>query len=243
MRMVHYYVALGCVCLAALVATVVTGIFRDASETHLWLGLSTSILCVATNTILILFMIVTGRVLKVAIRTRPLRREFLDELNAFFARRGAYPAALVAAASAAGSAVLGYGRFIGVPIFVHEALGLVALLVNLLAFTSGCRSLRANQALLDRAARELDRLDREGVRFDPAAGGPDWAYSRSARWAIFALCAWLPYLYWGLVVWRGAFREVPDLLLALSALGSILGAIAAWSTRERHQDGDQPSSS
>ncbi len=229
--MIHYYGALGGLLLPLLVATILSGIFRGEPNLHLWLGLTSAILAVATNTVLILFMIVTGRVLKVAMRSRPLGPEFLAELNQFFARRGAYPLAILGAASAAATAVLGYGRFIGVPAGVHELLGVLTFLSNACALTGGFRALRENQGLLDRVARELDRLDRAGVPVNPDDSGPDWAYPPSARWAIFALCAWLPYLYWGLVVWRGAFREVPVFLLVISILCSCAGALAAYRTR------------
>jgi hypothetical protein len=237
MRMIHYYGAVGALLVPLLVATVLTGIFHRPGDLHLWLGLATAILAVATNTVLILFMIVTGRVLRVAMRSRPLGPAFLEELNRFFARRSAYPLALVGAASVTATAVLGYGRFIGVPVAVHECLGVLTLLLNLAALSKGLRSLRENQRLLDRVARELDRLDRAGVEPDPLVGAPDWAYSATTRWVVFALCAWLPYLYWGLVVWRGEFGEVPRFLLVASALASCAGLVFAVRARSARRGG------
>ncbi|HZO08638.1 MAG TPA: hypothetical protein VFC77_04620, partial [Myxococcota bacterium] len=107
--MAHYYAGMALLTAPCLLLTLLTGIFRDDSQRHLLLGFTTAILCVATNTLLILFMIVSGRVLKAASRSRDLGREFLAELNEFFARRSAYPVAILSAFVATAAAVLGYG--------------------------------------------------------------------------------------------------------------------------------------
>ncbi len=229
--MVHYYLALACVLAPCLLLTLVSGAFHDGSQRHLFLGFFTAVLSVATHTLLILFMIVSGRVLRVAMQSRALPAQFLAELNGFFAERSAYPMALFSAFAATAAAVLGYGRFIGVPAAVHVLVGLGAVLLNALALGQGVRSLRANQLLLDRAAGELDRLDAAGAPVRPGAGEPQWSIGPAARWIVFAVSAWGPYLYWGLVVWRGAFARVPPALLALSALGSLLGLAQAWRLR------------
>jgi hypothetical protein len=229
--MVHYYLALAFVLAPCLLLTVLTGVFLDGSQRHLSLGLFTSVLCVATNTLLILFMIVSGRVLRVAMQSRALAPAFLDELNLFFARRRAYPLAVLSAFAAAAAAVLGYGRFIGVPAEVHVLAGLGAVLLNAFALGEGARTLRENQALLDCAAAELDRLDAAGAPVRADAGGPSWAYPRRTRWLVFALSAWGPYLYWTLVVWRGAFDRVSPMFLVLSALASLYGLCQAARAR------------
>lgn len=232
MRMSHYYLLLALVLVPCLVATVVTGIWHDGSQRHLTLGLFTAILCVATNTLLILFMIVTGRVLRAAMRARPLGREFLADLNDFFARKHAYPLALVASASAVATAVLGYGRFIGVSIAVHFVLGIATVLINLAAVPIALRTLRENQGVLDRAADELDRIDREAATpSELPIAEPEWAFEAATRWAIFAASAWLPYLYWGLVVWRGRFGQVPTLFLVLTTAVSTACLLIAWRRR------------
>jgi hypothetical protein len=231
MRMLHYYLALALVLAPCLVLTLLSGALHDGSELHLGLGLFTGVLCVATNTLLILFMLVTGRVLKAAMLARSLAPEFLEELNQFFARRRAYPLAVLAACVATAAAVLGYGRYIGVPATVHALAGLAAVLVNALALVHGVRALRANQALLDRAATELDRLDAAGAPVRAEAGAPPWAYSPRTRWLVFAASAWAPYLYWSLVVWRGAFERVSPLFLVLSALASVFGLAQAARAR------------
>src|SRR6185436_9741898 len=87
MRMVHYFSAAALLLLGGLVWTVLSGLTHDGSDAHFTAGLVTSILAIAAHTLLILFMIVTGRVLKEAMRTRPMGPEFLDELNRFFARK------------------------------------------------------------------------------------------------------------------------------------------------------------
>lgn len=239
MRMVHYYLALACVLAPCLVLTLLSGAFHEGSQRHLLLGFFGAVLCVATHTLLILFMIVSGRVLKVAMQSRPLSPAFLEELNRFFAERRAYPLALFSAFAATAAAVLGYGRYIGVPAAVHVLVGVGAVLMNLLALGQGVRSLRANQRLLDRAAGELDRLDAAGAPVRPEAGEPQWSLGPAARWLVFALSAWGPYLYWSLVVWRGAFARVHPALAALSVLVSLFGLAQAW--RARGSTGPSPS--
>ena len=228
--MVHYYAALGVALALALVATLWTGAFHDGSGRHLVVGLFTAILCVATNTLLILFMLVTGRILRAAAAARALSSEFLAELNQFFARKRAYPAAVLSAFAAAVAAVLGHGRFIGVPAFVHMLVGLAAALLNLGTLGLGVRALRANQELMDRASRELDRLDSAQAP-EATSGEPPWSFGRSARWLIFAISSWGPYLYWGLVAERGDFERVAAPLPILCALSSLAGLIAAWRAR------------
>jgi len=232
MRMLHYYLALALILVPGLFLTVASGIWHDGSDRHLLLGLFVSVLAVATNTLLILFQIVTDRVLRSATQARQLSREFLAESNQFFARRRAYPTALIAAASASAAAVLGYGRYIGLSPALHVLAGIAAAGLNLFALGQGASALRANQRLLDRAASELDRLDATGA---PATSdsGPTWAYSPSARWLIFALSAWGPYLYWSLVVWRGDLGRVTPLFPALTLAVSTLGLMQAWRSRAR----------
>jgi cytochrome b subunit of formate dehydrogenase len=230
MRMVHYYLALAFVLVPCLALTIWSGALHDGTDRHLVLGLFTAFACLATNTLLILFMIVTGRVLKAAMQTRALPGAFLAELNQFFAQRRAYPLAVSAAFAATVAAVLGYGRYIGVAPLVHVLAGVAAVLFNVQAIVLGVRTLRANQRLLDRAAAELDRLDASGAPHVDA-GGPQWTVGPAKRWLVFAASAWGPYLYWALVVWRGAFGHVSPLLLALSALVSLFGLAQAWRQR------------
>jgi len=231
MRMVHYYLVLGLVLAPCLLVTLVTGAFQDGSQRHLVLGILTAVACVATHTLLLLFMIVSGRVLKAAMQSRPLPSEFLAELNAFFAQRKAYPIAILAAFAASAAAVLGYGRFIGVPSAVHMLVGLTAVLLNAMALGQGVQALRRNQVLLDRAAAALDRLDAQGIPPRPGSGETRWTVGPATRWLVFALSAWGPYLYWSLIAWRGAFGRISPLFPILTAVVSAFGLARAWRAR------------
>lgn len=203
MRMVHYYGALALVVAPLLVVTAVSGLLARGGETHLAIGLVAAVTAVAAHTLLILFMIVTGRVLKAAMRSRDLDGAYLAQLNAFFARRSAYPGALLAAAAIVTTGVLGYGqRGFGLPPAAHLATGVAALVLNLWALTQGVSTLRRNQALLDRTADELDRLDALG-RAPREDGAEAFRFGPAARWLIAAGAVWSPWLYWGLVVWSG----------------------------------------
>jgi hypothetical protein len=233
MRMVHYYLALVLPAPFLLLATLLAGLFHDGSERHVGLGLVTAILCVGVHTLLILFMIVTGRVLRAAMQSRRLPGEFLEELNEFFARKKAYPVALGAAAATAATAVLGYGRNIGVPVEVHMLCGIGIVCLNPWAMLVGVRTLRENQVLIDRAADVLDRLDAATPEEERVVDtGPDWAFGPRARCLVFAVSAWLPYLYWALVVWRGEFARVAPAFLILTALASASAFLAAARVRK-----------
>jgi len=222
--MVHYYLGTAILLVPALLATLASGALHSGSETHMYLGLFTSMGCVAQNTLLILFMIVTGRVLRQAVALRDLPERFLAQLNDFFAERVAYPAALFAATFAVAAAVLGHGALIGVPVWVHMLVGLSACLINLWTIGLGIKSLRRNQALIDEAALILDHLDAERGDNEeelPAAQA-QWAYGPKVRWLIFAMCAWLPYGYWGAIVWHGEFARISAVFLTGTALVSLL---------------------
>ena len=237
--MVHYYLALAFVLAPCLLATLLSGAFQDGSERHLLVSFFTAVLCVATQTILILFMIVSGRVLKAAMKSRRLEPRFLAELNDFFARRRAYPLAILAAFAATAAAVLGYGRYIGVPPAVHMLVGLAAVLLNVFALGAGARTLKEHQGLMDRAAAELDRLDRIGAPVDVAATEIPWAYPARTRWIVFGLSAWAPYLYWALIEWRGAFARVPWPVPLVTALVSAFGLYQAARSTPR-TEGERP---
>ncbi len=232
MRMVHYFGALALIVAPALLATAITGIFADPA-THLAVGLLTAIFAVATHTLMIVFMIVTGRVLKAAMQSWALDGTYLAELNAFFAKQSSYPAAILASGAIVATGVLGYAqRGFGLSPHVHTLVGLGALLINLWALVIEHRTLVQNQALLDRTAVELDRLERDRAPSREAHGEPALPrYSPSARWSFAALSAWGPWLYWTFVVWKGAFEQVDPLFSFGTAFASLFCLACAWILR------------
>jgi len=190
MRMLHYFALLGALVVPGLLATAALGL-SGKLELHLKVGLLAAISAVGLHTLVILFMIVTGRVLREAVRVRELPREFLDELNEFFARKAAYPAAVFASVAIVFAGVAGYAvPALGLPLWVHPLAGGLAVLYNLWAVLVEFGALRENRDLIDRAARLLDRIDTEleerGELPEPVDQVPD--ASRIARWgAILAI--------------------------------------------------------
>lgn len=234
MRMVHYFAVGAGLTVIALLAAAGTGILQQPSaDAHLSAGLVAAVVAVGTHTLLILFMIVTGRVLREAMGSRPLGKEFLGELNAFFARKKAYPLAGLSALAVVATAVLGYGQNIGVPSSVHMLLGVGTVLLNLWALQAELRALAENQVLIDRVSAELDRIDREHPEIVAAAraAAEEDPEGAAGRWLAAGLAAWLPYLYWGLIEWRGDFHEVPLWLPIGTALASAYALLCAWLSR------------
>lgn len=230
MRMLHYFGGLAALSTLALLATAASG-FAGAGERHLEVGLVGAVLGVATHTLLIVFMIVTGRILKEAVRVRDLSPTYLEELNAFFAKKRAYPAAILGAFSVVVTGVLGMtARGFELPAGVHWSAGLVSLALHLYALLVGISALSDNQDLLDRTAQELERLEVEEGPVD--ALEPTSAFSPRATWLVAAVSAWAPYLYWSLVVWKGAFARVPAWAPLLSAGVSALFLWNAWRSEE-----------
>jgi hypothetical protein len=230
--MVHYFAALAILVAPALLWTAVSGL--TGSPTHVGIGLFAAVFTAAVHSLLILFMIVTGRVLKEAMASRPLGPEFLTELNAFFARKKAYPAALLAVLAIVAAAVLGFAhRGFGLHPAWHWIGGVLALCFNLGAIAIEYRALRENQDLIDRVALELDRIDRaradEPIHSAEHEALEPYDPRRAARWGlIVAVSAWFPFLYWALIVWKGHFTRM-DLhpWLELSFLASLFG-LAVW---------------
>jgi hypothetical protein len=228
MRMWHYFVAGAAMLVAALAYTAFTGLTYDGTSKHLGSGLFTVALGVGVHTLVILFMLITGRVIREAIRARSLPREFLDELNRFFAERRAYPLAGVSAASLVAAGVLGYGaRGFGISPAWHWAIGAGAVLLNLWALQQELRVLVENEKLVDRVAAELDRIDRERPAAAVAAPEAPAPFVSVKTGLTIAVAAWLPYLYWTLIVWRGDFAKVslhPWIEISLAGLAIVLAA-------------------
>jgi len=226
--MTHYFGAAAALVVPLLLLTAITGIYWNGGETHLKLGLFASVYTVGVHTLLIMFMILTGRIIKAAMSARPLGAEFLGELNTFFAEKKAYPVALLGAVFAVATAILGYGqRGLGLPNAIHILVGIGTIVFNALALPLEWKALRRNQGLLDKTAHELDRLDREAPPEPSKDIVESWA-SPSVRWLLFAASWWTPYFYWGIVEYRGDFGPVSlHPWIELSALG----LLAAWITR------------
>jgi hypothetical protein len=224
-----YFAAAAGLTTAALLWTAWTGIGGDTSQ-HLPAGLVGSVVAVATHSLVILFMIITGRVLREAMLARPLGPEFLVELNDFFAQKKAYPVALLAVFATVTAAVLGYGnRGFNLSPAVHMLAGVGALVFNLWALPIEYRTLRANQGLIDRAAKELDRIDREAGEVEEE---PIVPASPLRVGLTLAIGPWLPYTYWGLIVWKGRFESIPLLpFLAVSLFGIGILVVSATSRR------------
>jgi len=106
--------------------------------------------------------------------------------------------------------VLGYSsRGFGISPAWHLAVGLCAVVFNLWALQEEYRALRENQRLVDRAANELDAIDRELVeRGSPPVETPPAPLLSLRNGLTLAIGAWLPYLYQSLIVWRGDFGRV-----------------------------------
>lgn len=212
MRMVYYFAALAVLVVPGLIWTLWSGVRH--SPVHLQVGLISAICASAAHSLLIVFMIVTGRVLREATNARPLGSEYLRELNDFFAHKKIYPTALLAVLSIVVAAVLGYGhRAFGLPPSVHMLAGIVAVVVNLLTLPVEYKTLRQNQILLDRTAAALDALDLEqsAQSGEEAQAGAEAVFDPrgAARWGLaFGVGAWMPYLYWALIVWKGDFGRV-----------------------------------
>jgi hypothetical protein len=229
MRMVHYFAGFAALVIPALLWTAWTG-FAGGGERHVSAGLVAAVFAVLAHTLVILFVLVTGRVLKEAMATRPFPETFLRELNQFFARKKAYPAALLGASATAAAAVLGYAhRGFGIPTWIHWSAGCAAIGVNVWAIAHEVRALQENRSLVDRAALELDRIDREARPAVESHLPEPYDPIRVGRWGlIVAISAWFPYLYWALIVWRGEFGRVS---LHPWIEGSALGLAIWWIAR------------
>ena len=243
MRMVTYFGPMAVLVAVALIATAALGIWTGGTPNHLTVGLFAAVLTVGVHSLMILFMIITGRVLRAAMQSRPLGDQYLQELNVFFARKPGYPAALLAAFSIVVTGVLGYGqRGFGLPPAVHMLVGLLAVIGNLWALTIEYRTLKENQTLLDRTARELDRLDIEQPEDRQLDEGDPMRYSPSGRWVLAGFLSWIPLAYWTLVVWKGSFARVSPVFLTLSLVASIGCFLFAWLTRGLNESGEPASS-
>ncbi|MFT5049634.1 MAG: hypothetical protein ACI8QZ_001027 [Chlamydiales bacterium] len=210
MRMLYYFAALGALIIPGLLATAALGLGGRA-ELHLKVGLISAICTVGLHTLVILFMIVTGRVLREAMRTRDFPKEFLEELNDFFSKKAAYPAAVFGALSIVFAGVAGYAvPSLGLPLWIHPLVGAMAVLFNFWVMLVEFAALRANKGLIDRAALMLDQIDIElAAKGELPVDDDAFDATHMLRGGmILAISAWLPYLYWGMIEWQGDFSRV-----------------------------------
>lgn len=225
MRQAHYFLVGVILLVPALFVLAATGMAHNGSDRHLWVGLFTACLAIALHTLLIMFLIITGRVLREAMRARPLGPEFLEELNIFFAEKKAYPLAILGAASIVTAGVLGFSqRGFGISPVWHMVIGLSAVLLNLWTLPKEYAALRANQRLIDRAANKLDEIDREQGEPELDPDQPDPGAARRLG-IIITVSSWLPYLYWGLIEHGGSFARVS---VHPWLEGSLFGVFLFW---------------
>ncbi|MCP3914322.1 MAG: hypothetical protein GY711_02065 [bacterium] len=225
MRMTHYFTALLVVTVPGLVLTAGSGIL--ASPSHLLIGLPAAFLAIACHCMILLFTLVTGRVLREAQRNCGLGPEYLEEANEYFGTRAGYPAALIGSFSIVAAGVLGYGyRGLGIPPSVHTLTGVGAILLNVWAFGVGYKALGRNERLLDRAGRELDRKEAKLGAGGAARVEPEERVDprrRSSQGLKLAVAAWLPWLYKVWIMGDGDVTKVSvHPWLELSALGILI---------------------
>ena len=229
MRMIHYFGAAAILTIVSLLVSAWLGISGQL-EVHFRVALVTAILTIGTHSLLILFMIITGRIIREAILHRDLPPEFLTELNEFFKRKKAYPAALLGAVSIVIAGVLGTAQSaLGLPAMTHMLAGILALCVNFFAIIVETQAVLANQGLVDRVAAALDKIDHELAEEGQLPDDDDELDPRAKSRAAMAVClgAWVPYIYWGLVVWRGDFAQVSiHPWLEISIAGLIVWGLA-----------------
>jgi hypothetical protein len=109
-------------------------------------------------------------------------------------------------------------------------LGIAALAFNLWALTLELAALRDTEVLLDRTARALDAIDRERGPEPPFEEEPP---APARTWVILAGSAWLPYLYWALIEWKGDFGRVSPLFPLVCGTASVLACLKALGARRR----------
>lgn len=206
--MSHYFAAALFAVVPALLFTTWLGVSGQV-DLHFKVALVTALGTVGAHSLLILFMVLTGRILREAMRARELGAEYLTELNEFFSRKAAYPAAILGSVSIVAAGVLSMAQVeFGWSKSTHMLAGLVALITNLWAFSLELRGLRQNQVLVDRVATELDRIDRD---LEAKGELPEEAPLEPAVIArggmILGISSWMPYFYWVFVEWRGDFSK------------------------------------
>ncbi len=189
MRMAHIFLAGALLLVPAMGWTACSGFTHDGSQRHFWLGLLTASFGSAVHTLLILFVLITRRLLRAAPPAHASDAELL-------VRRRALPLAGLAALAMVAAGVLGNAaRGFGISPAWHWGAGLFAVCLNLWALREGYVTLLASQRFSDRVGEAVGR-----------EAPPSVALS---RWSLsLAAAVWFPYFYWALFEHRGDFSRV-----------------------------------
>lgn len=225
MRMSHYYLSLMVLAVGGLIATATAGVL--GLELHLTIALGTALVVVGLHSLVILFMLISSRLLREGHENCGLSPEYMQRSNDFFRERGGFFLVLGGALSIVVAGVLGYTeRAFSIPSEVHLLMGLVAMVLTFLAVPVELRALRRAEALLDEARVVLDREDAErAARGEAPVDSEHQPYKDSPKGiAAFLLVApLLVYFYRALIVWRGDFDAVsPHPWVELSLVGLVL---------------------
>jgi hypothetical protein len=182
----------------------------------------------------ILFMLISSRLLREGHENCGLSPEYMQRSNDFFRERGGFVLVLGGALSIVVAGVLGYTeRAFSIPSEVHLVMGLVAMLLTFVAAPVELSALRKAEALLDEAREVLDREDAaRAARGEGPVDSDHQPYKDSPKGiATFLLVApLLVYFYRALIVWRGEFSLVslhPWVELSLVGLVLFIRAVRA----------------
>lgn len=205
-----YFLSLAVLSAGGLIVSAIAGI--AGASWHLMVALLTAIAVVALHTLVILFMLISGRLLREGHQNCGLPLEFLERSNRFFREHGGLNLALFGASSIVAAAVLGYTEHaFSIPVEVHLGVGLLAAVLTLVAIPIELRALRNVEGLLDEARLVLDREDAERASRGEPPVDDDYEPPRDSPRAVAAFVLIVPaliYLYRALIVWRGEFSEV-----------------------------------
>lgn len=246
MRMSLYFLIACVACTLSLLVAAGLGL-SGHTDLHFKIALPAAILTVGAHTLLILFMLVTGRILREAIRSRDLPQDFLEDLNKFFARKSAYPAAILGCVSIAVGSIAAFGApVLGLPAETHMITGCLAVLLNLWVMPIEYRALRQTQLIVDKAATALDLIDAEitaqGGELPEEEGTTPEGLAQGAM--AVAVGAWLPYGYLVFIMGDGDLSGTSIHPFVEVSLGSLViwYLARAEAKRQASESTDAPSS-